>query len=296
MRPFNNLLIVALNVCVFTITANDAMARDSGAISQERIDSIVHLIAKDQRRVEFRYIAPKGCDKCPLIVFSHGANAAYDRYDKYLLPMSEHGYRIAVPNHIDSEEHPNRSDFAPTDYLPKRIEDFQLIVEHYQPQVLFAVGHSFGALIAQLVAGAEAESGAVDTKRRPQCVITLSPPGPIEGYINTQGWGEIKSPQLVVTGTQDIVPSIADNWQDHLVSYIAAPAGQAVALVYEDMNHYMNGAYGRETDSETTARARAMSHLVASSHTFLQHCGQNGTKQFARWSEYSTRFVEAMSK
>jgi len=257
---------------------------------------VTSLAAPSGRAVNVRYIEPENCQACPLIIFSHGANATYNRYDRYLLPLSGKGYRIVAPNHVDSEAHPNRDDYSADDYLPTRMEDYELIAEHYKPSVLIAAGHSFGALIAQLAGGAQTTNNNWASNHPPDAIIALSPPGAIDGYITKQDWAGINRPHLVVTGTDDVVLGIADTWQAHLVSYHATRAGLAFALIYNGMNHYMNGAYGRQNAQASPARLAATSHLVDASDAFLEAILGSKGRSAKAWNSQSADFVSAMSK
>ncbi|MEO0996993.1 MAG: hypothetical protein AAFX58_05710, partial [Pseudomonadota bacterium] len=114
---------------------------------------------------------------------------------------------------------------------------------------IIAAGHSFGGLIAQIAAGAEldpaVDAALSETAIRPLAVIALSPPGPIPDYISAAGWGKLRTPSLTVTGTADIIPEFTPKWELHKASYEAAPAGGAYLLVFDGMDHYFNGAFGR---------------------------------------------------
>ena len=127
-------------------------------------------------------------------------------------------------------------------------------------------------MIAQLTAGGTlsgiSNKYKVDHSLKPKAIIAISPPGPIPNYIESEGWAKVTLPSLIVTGTTDTVPGMTENWEDHLVSYEVAPAG-SYALIYDKMDHYMNGAYGRENENETTERENAISHLVNAMTIFM---------------------------
>lgn len=260
-------------------------------------DEIVLLAADKGRDISTRVLTPDGCETCPLVIFSHGANATYDRYDALIIPLAQAGYRVAVPNHTDSEDHPNRADYSPSDWLPNRLEDYNVIAARYETDYRIAAGHSFGALIAQIAGGAEMVSGAtIDPKFMPNAVLAYSPPGPIPNYIEPQGWSKITVPSLVTTGTNDIVPMMAEQWELHLVSYESAPAKQSFALIYEDMDHYMNGAYGRETQIPSLERERATKHMVNASVFFVSKFREDNKLSSGDWETQEKIFVEARAK
>lgn len=261
------------------------------------VDEVVTLKAEDGRAIPVRVITPDGCEACPLIIFSHGANAAYDRYDALTLPLAKAGYRLAVPNHTDSEEHPERAKYTSPDWLPTRVEDYNVIASNYETNFRIAAGHSFGALIAQIAGGTEiASSSQINEALLPNAVLAYSPPGPIPNYIEAEGWSKIKVPSLVTTGTNDIVPMMAEKWELHLTSYESAPANKSVALIYENMDHYLNGAYGRETDSASPARQQALTHMIEASIFFITELQDKGSLQSEDWAKQTRPFVEARSR
>lgn len=283
--------LALLSACVSSVSTSSTKAEFKKIIS----DEIRSLTADNNRVVAVRYIEPDDCVKCPLIIFSHGANATYNRYDRYLLPLAQLGYRIAAPNHVDSEAHAERSRYTPAQYQPMRLEDYTLIANHFNADITIAAGHSFGALIAQFAGGAQPPNTQWQAPKMPHAVVALSPPGPFKDLMPKEAWASIKRPHLVVTGTTDIVPRMADTWQVHLASYEATKSGLGFALVYNEMNHYFNGAYGRESDQIEDATLLAMTHLVAASDAFIQLALATKRRSIQAWSAHSTSFVSAES-
>ena len=165
------------------------------------------------------------------------------------------------------------------------------------------IGHSYGALIAQLVAGAkldDAEDGPLlDNLPRPAAVVAISPPGPVPGSISAMGWSEIEIPMLVTTGTTDILPGFIDDWRGHLTSYEAAQAQETYALIYEDMDHYMDGAYGRETNLSGEAlasRKAAIDHLVGAIALFADQISMQSAPSAERWKALAGPSLEVLTK
>lgn len=240
-----------------------------------------------------RLLTPEDCAKCALVIFSHGANSTYDRYDKLLLPIAQAGYRVAVPNHTDSEDHPHRSDYKQPDWSPTRLEDYATIAATYETDHLIAAGHSFGALIAQIAGGANLQPAPETELPRPIATLAFSPPGPVPNFIPAELWRSITVPTLVTTGTTDIVPMMAEHWELHLVSYEEIASDLAYALIYDSMDHYMNGVYGRETDIETTERDQSINHLIQSSLFFMDSIKNETPPTHAQWVSLEKGFVEA---
>ena len=245
------LLMSAACVSGPTFTADDV---SDAEVSQQNID----VRAADGREVDVRIFYPAdGCDTCPLIIFSHGANATYDRYDVLLEAWARAGYIVAAPLHVDSEAHPKRGEYGREHHLPTRIDDFSASLDQLRSQSIeqiegisisdnyIAAGHSFGALIAQIFGGAMVAGQSIDLTQSPSAVVAISPPGPVPGLVASTAWTSMNNPMLVVTGTDDIVPFVAPEWEDHLTSFEVAPLALAAALIFDGVDHYFNGAFGR---------------------------------------------------
>lgn len=232
------------------------------------------------------YEPPSPCDGCALIVFSHGANAAPSRYRRLLRAWAAAGFLVAAPLHVDSELHPRRDDFDRDQVRTTRVEDVALIAGGGALPALLrqrgieigaevvAAGHSYGALIAQVAAGARFQGD----QQRPAsfaapgnlaAVVALSPPGPLEGFVTAEDWTGVAAPMLVVTGTTDILPGFVDDWRAHLVSFESAAAAPAYALVYDNQDHYFNGAFGRPRERLDDRTARALASLNRNVLSFL---------------------------
>jgi CubicO group peptidase (beta-lactamase class C family) len=266
-------------------------------------DEQMTVAAPDGREIPVRVLAPANCATCPTMIFSHGAFSTFDRYDALLMPLARTGFRIVAPNHVDSEEHPDRDSYGSSDTMQKRLEDYQVLADAFPAETSFAIGHSYGALIAQLAGGArldgQPQTPVMDSRFRPAAVIAISPPGPVPQSISETGWAEIKTPMLVVTGTTDILPGFIDNWRLHLTSYEASLNPDTYALIYSDMDHYMNGAYGRQTNATGDAmstRTAVMDHLVGSIRWFTRAAAQDSPPAAESWTSLDSAMVEARMK
>ena len=248
-------------VLIWVACFSISVAANDGAPQQHDME----IAADDGRVVQTRLFAPaNGCDVCALVIFSHGAFSTNGRYDRLLLAWARAGFVVAAPLHVDSEAHPDREDYAPDAALPTRVEDYravrdaltqagrlQAISASLSGEVI-AAGHSFGALIAQIAGGANPPSLARETldalaDRPPAAVVAISPPPAMDGYIELSHWAQITVPMLVVTGTADLIPGFVTDWRQHLLSYEAASTEQAYALIFAEVDHYFNGAFGRPT-------------------------------------------------
>ncbi len=115
------------------------------------------------------------------------------------------------------------------------------------------------------------------------------------GLIDAEGFSSIDTPMLLVTGTTDILPGFIDDWRSHLDGYDAASDTLAYALVYEGMDHYFNGAFGRETP-EGTASAAAIGDLNARIATFIDDALAGKLPSGSGWRATSTPIVEAQTR
>lgn len=262
----------------------------------------------DRRAVAVRIVAPSAsCAPCDTIVFSHGNNLGFDQYDVLFDAWAKAGYLVVAPLHVDSEQHPHRDRYARDETLKPRLEDYAAIVDRlveapaeFVPGLslsgrYFAAGHSYGALIAQMAGGVRLDGGRgalpFDSERRPLAVVAISPPGPLPDYLSAQGWSQLEVPHLVVTGTADVVPKYAPTWEAHLAAFEAGPAGRSYAIVFDDMDHYFNGSFGRLREPSARSRS-AIVELNDAVLSFLQGVRRSGGPSEKNWLELSSEDAE----
>lgn len=296
-----------LGLCLGAIAA-------AGALAAEPVRSTITLTASQGRSVAVQLLSSGGCDGCPLVLFSHGAYATPGRYDRLLKPWAEAGFLVAAPLHVDSEEYARRDEFDPPAALAARLEDMALLAggdefaaaleeKGLDPAPGFiAAGHSYGALIAQVAAGAgldgmaEVPAELVSLQPMATAVIALSPPGPLKGLVAPEDWASVRAPMLVVTGTTDVLPGFIDDWQLHLVAFDEAASAPAYALIYREQDHYFNGAFGRpapELDAASEAALASLTDLV----TAFMAAAVDGTLPSAeRWRSLESETVEARAR
>lgn len=274
----------------------------------------LRLQATPTRAVDVQVVFPEGgCAACPLVVFSHGAYAAPERYARLLRGWAEAGYVVAAPLHLDSELHPEHERYPPNGApaVVARLEDFVSLTESERLRKelaercvivrdgVIAAGHSFGALIAQAAGGARlqqvdpAPAAFLAVRERVLGVVALSPPGSAPGYFEKADWALVERPMLVVTGTTDIIPGFFDDWRVHLDSFEAAQKAPAYALVFAGQDHYFNGAYGRPKEVLSPDTTAALVQLTASTVTFMEHLGAGKLPAAKEWVARSGPGVEA---
>jgi len=262
-------------------------------LSNEAQRFTLPVTASEGRKVEVTVFAPAQPGTYPLVAFSHGAFAAPDRYTKMLEPLAGAGFIILAPMHIDSEDYP-RADGEPARppqalTWSTRNEDYALAMSPPEAVVgalddkgltinadrLIALGHSYGALIAQMPGGAVAmePDGSQVSRLNNQVdvVIGWSPPGPMPGFMLNEGWSTLTAPSLTLTGTADILPGFVDDWKAHAASYTHAPAGKRALWVGDGIDHYFGGVFGREKPASGTDRALFDRALARSLHFIEIH-------------------------
>jgi predicted alpha/beta-hydrolase family hydrolase len=183
------------------------------------------------------------------IVFGHGAASAPWKYEALFARWTQAGYRVLAPLHVDSTDHPDRASFAGLAGWAARIEDMRGLTATIENAQYVAAGHSYGALGALALGGAEPllPEGVTGPLLDPRAVLTLafSPPGAVAPLIDAKGYSALAVPALIQTGTADIPPG-ADGWTSHLLAFESAPArGDRFGLVLDGVDHYFGGAICR---------------------------------------------------
>lgn len=215
------------------------------------------LTAPDGREVPVRITWPRAAAiRLPLLVLSHGANGTLAGL--ILLQRSlTRGRVVIAPRHPDSEENPQLAQVNRGQVFGQRIADMKLVLDQLaglerlcRVRVdscrIAAGGHSFGALIAQALGGAKVGAPAQNWRdARITRVVAFSPPGPIPGYADAAGWSAMAVPQFVQTGTADVVPMMAPQWQAHMASFDAASVRGSALWVGHAVDHYFGNRVQR---------------------------------------------------
>ena len=215
------------------------------------------LTAPDGRAVPVRITWPvRGSKRLPLLVFSHGANGTLDGLVLIQRSLTR-GRIVAAPRHPDSEANPDLAKVDRTKVFGQRVADMKLVLDasagierltgkRIDRTRIAAGGHSFGALIAQALGGAKVGAPAQDWRdARITRVVAFSPPGPIPGYAEAAGWAAMTVPQFVQTGTADVVPMMAPQWQAHMASFDAASVRGSALWVGHGVDHYFGNRIQR---------------------------------------------------
>jgi predicted dienelactone hydrolase len=254
------------------------------------------LVTADGRAVLYRVAWPAaGSGPLGLVLLSHGANGSLDGLDALIRAFAAERI-VAAPLHPDGEGHPLHGKVALRDQLPMRVADMRLLLDslpaieklagrRIDPQRIAAAGHSFGALIAQILGGAQAGAPGEPMRGwrdpRVRAVLAFSPPGPVPGYFGAEGWSKIAAPMLVQTGTADVLPMIAPKWEAHLASYEASAVPGSVLWVGQGVDHYFGNLIQRPA-REAPDQSAAFAAAVAVAQAFLD-ARLDGDAAARRW-------------
>ncbi|BDW81480.1 hypothetical protein MACH24_09180 [Erythrobacter sp. Dej080120_24] len=237
----------------------------SGRLSEQSSVIIASIQTADGREIPVELHLPAKPGTYPLIGFSHGALAAPDRYHAMLRPLAAAGYIIVAPMHRESEEFTHQVSPSQIEIWNTRVEDLALALD--PPPALsdrlaergyaidhrhkVAMGHSYGALMAQFAGGARGfgpdGKPVAFAARQLSATIAWSPPGVMPGTIEADGWATLEGDALVLTGTADQLTVMQKDWRWHTEGYGAIPSGGHKMLwVGADIDHYFGGSFGRE--------------------------------------------------
>lgn len=255
-------------------TALPNLITDALKIKASYTEQHLKLIGANERQVSLRILSRNSsCEDCKFAVLSHGAFSGDDDYDAIAKPLADMGYQVVIPTHPDSKSHPLNQSFEPQNYTKYRIEDHHLILEHIAKTKgvdtpWISVGHSFGAVITANFSGVNLDENILSKAALglPNYSIVLSPPNAIPLAFPHDAFAKLKTQTLLVTGTADIVPTMVENWENHLALYNGAPKGKVTAIVFDEQNHYFNGLYGRTVKRAST---QADDDLIALMKAFL---------------------------
>jgi pimeloyl-ACP methyl ester carboxylesterase len=163
---------------------------------------------------------------------------------------------VIAPNHLDAGGTPPRSVLSHDDLWISRVRDLEAAIDQAGAidalvqragrtidwTRLAAVGHSFGGITAQALAGARATPvvlAAADP--RVKAVLALSPPGPMTDFIPPDAWTPITVPMFVETGDGDVLKGFIDDWRLHLKSAEGASSSQRWTAVGRGVDHMFGG-------------------------------------------------------
>ena len=212
-----------------------------------------------------------------LVAFSHGANANAAKYDALTRAWAGEGHAVAAVLHADSPDHPGGGRIGRPEAWKERLAGMRIAVGElsgrYPGVPVIAAGHSYGALVAQALGGAEValsgDGGAIPDPRVTR-IIAFSPPGPLPGFIDRAGWSKIAVPLFVATGTADVLPIVAPTWDAHKASFEASTVNPRWLWVGEGVDHYFGNRIGRPDHAPSAEQARLFEAALGASVAFIE--------------------------
>jgi hypothetical protein len=257
------------------IAGSRAMACSPASLGSIAIAATVDEIDLEHaggRVTRYRIMAPNVPGDWRIVLFSHGANSSNESYDLLWREFAARGYLVIGPNHPDSGAPQRQSKFARSQLWRARIADLQLPFDrrsrfdawagkrrgNLQWRGVCAAGHSFGAVVAQALAGAtlcDPETHVTVAARRDAVAacMAFSPPGPLLGFIPDDAWRTVTVPSLLQTGDADVLPGFVDDWRARLTGFGGAP--DRWSLVGRGVDHYFGGLICRLKSDATVERA-----------------------------------------
>jgi len=239
----------------------------------------------DGRKTTYRMMTPSSPGDWPVILFSHGANSSNLDYDRLWRPWALAGYLVIGPNHIDTGPPETQKKVGRDELWSSRLADTSLPLHQKGAfealaragggapnwEAFAVAGHSFGAVVAQALAGAKLlnpEDHKPVTALLPgvKACLTFSPPGPLAGFIPADAWSSVTAPSLLQTGTADILPGFVNDWHLRLTGFSGPP--DRWTIVAKDVDHYFGGLICRRKPAPP-ADVMAMEEVTTLSRDFL---------------------------
>lgn len=242
------------------------------------------VIAPDGRKVTLRIAQPHKVQRHrAALLLSHGANGTFEGLADIVAALAAERLVIA-PLHVDSEAHPLHGTLPQAEAWRTRVEDMALAAAEAQRLApaapLVAVGHSYGALVAQALGGTTVFGKSVRDPRI-VAVVAFSPPGAIPGFVTAADWAHLAVPMLLTTGTADVLPMIAPEWTAHLGAWDASAVAGSALWVGRGVDHYFGNKIQRLTREAPDQSAAFASAMMLANHWIAAIAERNRTS--ARW-------------
>ncbi|QMW24128.1 alpha/beta hydrolase family protein [Sandaracinobacteroides saxicola] len=212
----------------------------------------------DGRIVPIRVWRPGG-KPLGTLLFSHGANSNAAKYDALTAAFADAGWLTAAILHADSPDRPEPRPQGAAG-LARRLVEAQATLdwlsEQHRDLPMVAAGHSFGALIALILAGARTLAFPTEADPRVRAALAFSPPGAFPGFIDAKGMAKIARPIWVQTGTADALPPMIPDWQSHRLAFDNATVTPRLLWIGDGVDHYFGNRIGRPERPFSEPQAR----------------------------------------
>jgi pimeloyl-ACP methyl ester carboxylesterase len=110
-----------------------------------------------------------------------------------------------------------------------------------RPQPFLLGGHSMGAALTMVEAGAEGRI-PYEGGDRFDAYIAISPQGPGWAFASASAWSGVSAPVLMLTGTRDDM--LGAPWEDRLIAFQGLPPGQKRLAIIPEATHLNLGGVG----------------------------------------------------
>lgn len=244
-------------------------------------DSVVLGAGTNHRPVLVAVHYPVGAGRFPLIVFSHALRANRHAFRFVSEYWASHGYVVVHPEHDDRGVAMTPSGMHPAadrvlarvgdvtavldglDELESRVIDPRGVIDRTHVGIS---GHSYGSIIAMLVAGVRADIGTETSKDvrdgRAGCLLAVAPSGRGDYGLTDTSWTGLRIPSLIINGSADVRSGHPAEWRWE--PYELAPAGDKHHVVIAKATH---NEFGGDTSGSDVPR-----YVERASLAFWDHC------------------------
>lgn len=230
------------------------------------VDDITLMDSRRDRKLPVRIYYPQEQGSFPVIIFSHGAGGSKEAFSSLSSFWCSCGYICIHPTHLGNDFSPLRETNLQElkNYVndPKtwsiRPKDISFLIDSFDElkrQVpplsermdetrVGISGHSFGAYVTLLLAGAiveiPGEQSSSFADNRASAFLAMSPQGTGQYGLNKQSWSQIKAPVLTVSGSKDQGWNRQHpSWRLEAFSYM--PPGEKYHTLIVGANHFSYG-------------------------------------------------------
>lgn len=205
------------------------------------------LDERRNRRLDLTIEYPISEGTFPLIIFSTGFGTPSRTYVSLSSYWASHGYVVMKVGHPGTDPENASVVEAWRDQTPEQwrnrtvdikflIDGLPTLQERYpelqgkiDPNRIGVGGHSYGAFVAVLLAGARTFTDGMATSYadpRVKAVVAMSPHGPGESRgLATESWRDVRIPVMYISGSSDVGVTEAENQEWRKQAYELSPAG-----------------------------------------------------------------------
>lgn len=210
-------------------TAQFAVAQPGKSVSFKRTDN--HVVPATA------YMPKSSC--LGTVIFTHGAGGTEAGAQYLGDALSDQGYLTVVVAHLESGQQALRKTLIRSDGLHDALTTLVNDADNYKSRMMdigaakswaaprcaskwsVLAGHSMGAATVMMEAGARNNHG-IKGQNRFGAYVAMSPQG-VGSLFPTNAWSAIRSPVLMITGTED--NGLEGGWRTRLAPFDNMPAG-----------------------------------------------------------------------